>query len=102
MADDRGLLTQRSPTGHLLQADPRHPGTGLSSAGASEIKRITAGVKAGPLVLPARIGPATGLHPPDVFKVEEYCVLSISGHPPLLIGRYKRTSGQPAPQVPLF
>ena len=46
VSDDRRSLAQRTPTWHLLQVDPGHPGTALSSAGGSEIKRITAGVKA--------------------------------------------------------
>jgi hypothetical protein len=46
MSDDRRALAQRTPTRHLLEADPGHPGTALSSASGSEIKRITAGVKA--------------------------------------------------------
>jgi hypothetical protein len=46
VSDDRRPLTQRAPAWHLLQVDPRHPGTGLSSGSGSAIKRIMAGVKA--------------------------------------------------------
>jgi hypothetical protein len=70
VADDRRLLTQRTPTWHLLQADPSYPGTVLSSAGGHEIKRITLGVKACRWVLPARIRPVTGLHPPGVLNIK--------------------------------
>jgi hypothetical protein len=49
-----------------------------------------------PLVLPARIGPATGLHPPVAFNVEREKNIAICGlaPPSVRIGRYKRTSGQ--------
>jgi hypothetical protein len=46
VSDDRRLPTHRTPSRHLLQADPSYPGTVLSSAGGHEIKRIMAGVKA--------------------------------------------------------
>jgi hypothetical protein len=70
VADDRGFSTRRTPTWHLPQADPSYPGTVLSSGGGNEIKRITAGVKARRWVLPARIGPVTGLHPPAVLNIK--------------------------------
>jgi hypothetical protein len=70
VSDNRRSVAQWTPTWHLLQVDPGHPGTALSSAGGSEIKRITAGVKARRWVLPARIDPATGLHPSGVFNIE--------------------------------
>ena len=71
VSNDGCSSAQRTPTWHLLQADPGYPGTALSSAVGNEIKRITAGVKACRWVLPARIGPATGLHPPGIFKSNE-------------------------------
>ena len=46
VSDDRRLPTHRTPSRHLLQADPSYPGTVLSSVGGHEIKRIMAGVKA--------------------------------------------------------
>jgi hypothetical protein len=69
--DDRRNSTHWTPTGHLLQADPGYPGAVLSSAAGNEIKRIMAGVKACHWVLPARIGPATGLHPPGQYQTKE-------------------------------
>ena len=76
VADDRRLPTQRTPTWHLLQADPSYPGTVLSSAGGHEIKRITVGVKACRWVLLARIRPVTGLHPPGVLNIKRKRILS--------------------------
>ena len=45
VTDDRRLLAHRTPARHLRQADPAYPGSLLSSADGSAIKRITAGVK---------------------------------------------------------
>ena len=44
VADDRGVLAQRTDTRQKVQRD--HPGSLLSFVSASAIKRITAGVKA--------------------------------------------------------
>jgi hypothetical protein len=44
MADDRVLLANRTPPRQEVQGD--HPGSTLSFASDSAIKRITAGVKA--------------------------------------------------------
>jgi hypothetical protein len=46
MADDRIVTTKRTPPREQLQREHRHPGSVLSSASDSAIKRITAGVKA--------------------------------------------------------
>ncbi|PYT32837.1 MAG: hypothetical protein DMG57_00470 [Acidobacteria bacterium] len=46
MADDGLVATQRTPPREQLQGERRHPGSVLSSASGSAIKRITAGVKA--------------------------------------------------------
>jgi len=78
VADDRRLSTHWAPTWQLLQADPSYPGTVLSSAGGHEIKRITAGVKACRWVLPARIRPATGLHPPGVLNIKRKKNISVA------------------------
>jgi hypothetical protein len=68
MPDDRVVLANGTSPRQEVEGD--HPGSMLSFASGSAIKRITAGVKARPLVLPARITPATGLHPPGVLIVE--------------------------------
>jgi hypothetical protein len=95
VADDRRLSTHWAPTWQLLQADPSYPGTVLSSVGGHEIKRITAGVKACRWVLPARIRPVTGLHPPGVLNIKRKKNNSVTQSlPSLKIGRYKRTYGQ--------
>ena len=47
MADDGLVATQRTPPREQLQRERLHPGSVLSSASGSAIKRITAGVKAG-------------------------------------------------------
>jgi hypothetical protein len=46
MADDGLVATQRTPPREQLQRERLHPGSVLSSASGSAIKRITAGVKA--------------------------------------------------------
>jgi hypothetical protein len=46
VADDSLVATQRTPSREPLQRERRHPGSVLSSASDSAIKRITAGVKA--------------------------------------------------------
>jgi hypothetical protein len=45
VADDRGVLTCRTPARQKLERD--HPGSLLSFVSGSAIKRITAGVKTG-------------------------------------------------------
>jgi len=82
VSDDRRLSTYRTPPRQLLQADPSYPGTVLSSVGGHEIKRITAGVKACRWVLPARIRPVTGLHPPGVFNIKRKKNNSVAQPPP--------------------
>jgi hypothetical protein len=61
-------MTIRAPPRQKVQRD--YPGSALFSDSESAIKRITAGVKACRWFSRVRIGPATGLHPPDVFNVE--------------------------------
>jgi hypothetical protein len=82
--DDRRLPTQRAPARHPAQIDPRHPGTGLSSDSGSEIKRITAGVKACRwFSLPGLVRrPAFTLLVCLMSNEKEYCLLWLSGHPP--------------------
>jgi len=46
MADNGIVATQWTPPREQLQRERRHPGSVLSSASGSAIKRITAGVKA--------------------------------------------------------
>src|SRR5260370_39687888 len=46
MADDGLVATQRTPPREQLQGERPHPGSDLSSASGSAIKRITAGGKA--------------------------------------------------------
>jgi hypothetical protein len=46
MADDAIVATQRTSPREQLQREGYHPGSVLSSASGSAIKRITAGVKA--------------------------------------------------------
>ncbi len=46
MANDGIVATQRAPPREQLHRERRHPGSVLSSASGSAIKRITAGVKA--------------------------------------------------------
>src|SRR5271157_5797193 len=46
VADDRRLLAHWTPAWHLRQTDLGYPGSLLSSADGSAIKRITAGVRA--------------------------------------------------------
>jgi hypothetical protein len=46
MADDRLVTAQRAPPWQHPQRESGHPGSILSSASGSAIKRITAGVKA--------------------------------------------------------
>jgi hypothetical protein len=46
MANDSLVATQRTPSREQFQRERRHPGSVLSSASGSAIKRITAGVKA--------------------------------------------------------
>jgi hypothetical protein len=46
VSDDGLPLAQGAPTRQLVQTDPGHPGTALSSAGGNAIKRITADVRA--------------------------------------------------------
>jgi hypothetical protein len=46
VADDGPVSTQRTPPRQQLQRERGHPGSILSSASGSAIKRITAGVKA--------------------------------------------------------
>jgi hypothetical protein len=56
--------TPRRRTSPRQEVQWDHPGSMLSFVSGSAIKRITAGREGLPLVLPARIAPATGLHPP--------------------------------------
>jgi len=46
VTDDRPTAAQRASPGQQGERDLGHPGTVLSSASGSAIKRITAGVKA--------------------------------------------------------
>ena len=69
VADDVSRLADRTSARQLRQTDLGYPGSVLSSAHGSAIKRITAGVKACRWS-PAKFDPATGLHPPAQTSVE--------------------------------
>jgi hypothetical protein len=94
VSNDGCLLTQGAPPRQLVQTDPRHPGTALSSSAGNEIKRITAGVKA------CRWFSLPGLVRRRAFTSwcnqyptkKEYCLSWVSSYRCLWIGRYKRTS----------
>jgi hypothetical protein len=68
MTDDRVVAANRTPPRE--EAQRNYPGSILSFASGSAIKRITAGVRAAAGSLSAKIAPATGPHPPGVFIVE--------------------------------
>jgi hypothetical protein len=64
MANDGLVAAQRTPPRQHPQWERRHPGSILSSASGSAIKRITAGVKAAADRLCQVSISWTGLHPP--------------------------------------
>ena len=94
VSNDGCLLTEGAPTRQLVQTNPRHPGTALSSAGGNEIKRITAGVKACRwFSLPGLVRrPAFTLLVYSISNEKRILPSRASSYRCLWIGRYKRTS----------
>jgi len=96
VADDRVVTANGTSPRQQLQRD--HPGSMLSFASGSAIKRITAGVKARRWPFPAKVSICwSGLHPPaKSVSNERRILLFVCGREPLTpsIGRYKGTSGQ--------
>jgi hypothetical protein len=69
VTDDSSVAADRTASRQMLQWDCSHPGSVLSSASGSAIKRIKAGVKARPFQRPAKVRLDAGLHPPGKDSV---------------------------------
>ena len=78
---DSPLAANRAQPGEQFQRDLGHPGSVLFSGSGSAIKRITAGVKAGPDRRCQVFDLVAGLHPPGKVSSERkkniaFCLLS--------------------------
>jgi hypothetical protein len=93
VADDRVVTAKRTSPRQEVQRD--HPGSMLSFASGSAIKRITAGVRARrwPSLPGLLRRPAFTLLVKSLSNEKEYCNLRISGHPPYGLAGIKGLGG---------
>jgi hypothetical protein len=83
MADDGSFTAHRTQPWQQADGNRGYPGSVLSSAFGSAIKRITAGVRACAMTAPARFDRVAGLPPPDEDSIKRkknpaFCPLASS------------------------